>query len=285
MMKTLVHTFIKIHYWLNFIGIKIPGLGYVQKYLKKEFVFRFLGSNLLFFPSIEGSYDYLLIGKSNEPETHAFLNNVLPALNSANFIDVGASVGEFVMSACKHANVQKVFAFEPRPECSFVLWKNAELNDEKRLVVFENAVSNAESDIVFHRNPGGTSSGMYNHSTSGRVITLNVKAVTLDSVLPEKLENAVILIDVEGAEPLVLKGGNTFIENNKPLIIFEYNNTSKQHFHLSEIKEILGKEYDILRLKSDGNLDKDFSNSWNCVAMPLNTVFSKILLNSIKLGS
>jgi FkbM family methyltransferase len=281
-MKTLVLTFIKIHYWLNSIGIKMPGLGFVQKYLKEEFVFRFLGSNLLFLPSIEGSYDYLLIGKSNEPETHAFLKNVLPALRSVNFIDVGASVGEFVMSACKHTNVQKVFAFEPRPECVFVLRKNAELNSEKRTIVFENTVSNTEGNIGFHRNPGGTSSGIYKHSTRDSGITLNVKAVTLDSALPEILENAVMLIDVEGAEPLVLKGGNTFIENNKPLIIFEYNNTSKQHFHLSEIKEILGKEYDILRLKSDGNLDKDFSNSWNCIAMPFNTVFSDILSNFIE---
>lgn len=280
-MRLYVIIFIRLHYWLNCRGIKIHGLGYVQRFLRKEFVFNAFGSKFLYAPPIEGSYDYLLIGKSNEPETQLFFSKVFPALKSANFIDVGASVGEFVMSACKYTNVKKVFAFEPRPECALVLRKNAELNEEKRIVAFQNAASDSAGSVTFHRNPGGTSSGLFGNSNSGR--GQNVNAIALDSVLPETMENTVMLVDVEGAEPLVLKGGLRFIQKNSPLIIFEYNQTSKQHFDLAEISALLGQNYDIYRLKGDGNLDIDFTNSWNCVAVPRNSVFREILRPSIKI--
>ena len=38
------------------------------------------------------------------------------------------------------------------------------------------------------------------------------KTITLDNALPLTLPNTVILIDVEGAEPLVMKGAIDFIE-------------------------------------------------------------------------
>ena len=82
---------------------------------------------------------------------------------------------------------------------------------------------------------------------------------------------------------MVLKGGNTFIHKNNPLIIFEYNQSSKQHFDLTEISALLGQNYDIYRLRRDGNLDIDFMNSWNCVAVPRNSVFHEILRPSIKI--
>ena len=107
--------------------------------------------------------------------------------------------------------------------------------------------------------------------------SIEVKTITLDQALPATLSNPIFLIDVEGAEPLVLMGGGNFVKLNKPLIIFEYNLTSKQHYRLEEIIDILGKEYDIYRLKNNGNLDSDFNNSNNCVAIPHNTFFSTIL--------
>jgi FkbM family methyltransferase len=197
-----------------------------------------------------------------------------------NFIDVGASVGEFVMSVCRYQNVQQVFAFEPRPDCAYVLKKNAELNYEKRMIVFENAVGNSESNVVFNLNTGGTSSGLYRNS-SINAKTINVKGITLDSALPEKLENPVMLVDVEGAEPKVFAGGINFIKNNKPLIIFEYNQTSKKYYNLKEIQDLLGQNYSIYRLRGDGRLDLEFSDSWNCVAIPDGSLFRTILESSI----
>ena len=81
------------------------------------------GKQFYYLHAIEGSYDYLLIGKSNEPETHLFSNRVLPKLNTVNFVDVGASIGEFVFSVSNYSNVQNIYPFEPRPDCASVLRK------------------------------------------------------------------------------------------------------------------------------------------------------------------
>ena len=53
---------------------------------------------------------------------------------------------------------------------------------------------------------------------------------TLDHELALVVNDTIILIDVEGYEPQVLKGGLQFINRRKPLIIFEYNYVSKMHF-------------------------------------------------------
>ena len=211
------------------------------------------------------------------------MDKVLQKLPIANFIDVGASVGEFVFGVSRYKNVQHIYAFEPRPDCAEVLRKNAKLNKEERIAIFENALDNiGGGELVIHLNAGGSSSGIYSLQNKFQSNTVEVKTMTLDMTLPVILQNTVLLIDVEGAEPLVLEGGRTFIQKNKPLIIFEYNQISKNHFHINEIIEILGSGYEIFRLKGDGNLDQDFSNSWNCVAIPENSLFEEVLLASIK---
>ncbi|MCC8144970.1 MAG: hypothetical protein LIO93_00725, partial [Bacteroidales bacterium] len=79
---------------------------------------------------------------------------------------------------------------------------------------------------------------------------------------------------------LVLKGGINFIKRNMPLIIFEYNNTSKKYFNLNDISNLLGKNYSFYKIKQDASLDKDLSNTWNVVAIPSNSNFEDILLKT-----
>jgi FkbM family methyltransferase len=174
-----------------------------------------------------------------------------------------------------YGNVRSIFAFEPRKECVDALKKTIQLNGENRIRVYHNLCSDKEENIDLHLNKGGTSAGIYN--TDGDTVQ-SVQSVKLDNVLPEQLDNAIILVDVEGAEPFVLRGGKEFIHKNLPLIIFEYNNTSKQYFNLDDIADITGERYSFWRLKSDGSLDKDFSNSWNVVAIPQDRIFERILL-------
>lgn len=86
-----------------------------------------------------------------------------------------------------------------------------------------------------------------------------------------------MLIDVEGAEPLVLESRTNFINQNHPLIIFEYNHVSKKYFNLDDIYKIIGNQHQVYRLKGDGTLDSDFSMSWNCVAVHIDSAFYKII--------
>jgi FkbM family methyltransferase len=282
-MNIYIRLLILSHYLINKSGLRAKGLGVAQKLLIHDFIFKAFGKKFYYDSDIEGSYDYLLIGRSNEPETWHILDKIFSHSASYNFIDVGASIGEFVTAASCYNNIQAIYAFEPRPGCAEVLRRSARLNNEERIQVFEFAVDDkGEGDIAFHLNAGGNSSGFFNISDHMVSRSIEVKTITLDQALPASLTNPIFLVDVEGAEPLVLRGGQNFIKLNKPLIIFEYNLTSKQHYRLDEIVDILDEGYDIYRLKNDGNLDMDFDNSYNCVAIPRNSVFSTILQPLIK---
>lgn len=269
--------------WLSqhYLGIHIPGMGFVQRFLKSDFTFSYRGKvkcnnkYLYYNKDVTGSYDCLLAGHSNEPETPLFFKRIVPNLAKCNFIEVGASIGEFVVEMSCYDNVEHIYAFEPRTECVEALRKTVALNgDEARVDILPYIVAETEGKMVLHNNPGGTSSGIYGEGDD----CYTVETVALDSILPKTMENAIMLVDVEGTEPVVLKGGKEFIKTNRPLIIFEYNQTSKMHFHLDDIYAILGNEYRIYRIKGDASLDQDFSNSWNCVAIPVNSNFDEILL-------
>ena len=111
---------------------------------------------------------------------------------------------------------------------------------------------------------------------------VKVTATTLDAELLKFDEPAVILIDVEGAEALVLRGGSRYIQTARPLIIFEYNHVSKKFFTLDTIRSILGETYSLFRLRDDGFLDQSFESTWNCVAVSSDSVFFEACQSIIK---
>jgi hypothetical protein len=97
MIKLIIFFFIRIIYISNkYLNFNLKGLGKIQRFLVKDFVFTAFKTQFQYDNTIEGSYDFLLIGKSNEPETRKFLNCLIPQLNRFVFIDVGASIGEFI---------------------------------------------------------------------------------------------------------------------------------------------------------------------------------------------
>lgn len=277
-MQIIVFYYIRLIYFLSQkFKIKLFGLGRVQRFLTEDFVFTAFNRKIYYKSSIEGSYDLLLIGRSNEPETHLFFNKLFPKLRDITFIDVGGSIGEFINLASTHPSVKKIYGFELRPDCALVLKKNAELNNENRIEVFEMALSDQVGTLSFNLNAGGSSSSIHNDIRKNKGNILTIKTELLDNVISEIIGDLVILIDVEGAEIDVLKGARTMIATFKPLIIFEYNDISKKFFHIDQIQEILGQDYTLKRVKQNGELDDDFENSWNCIAIPGNSVFSSFL--------
>jgi hypothetical protein len=60
----------------------------------------------------------------------------------------------------------------------------------------------------------------------------------------------------------------------KPVIIFEYNHVTKEHFKLEEVESELGNEYRLYGLNSKGKLDNNFNNTWNLVALHSSQPFS-----------
>jgi FkbM family methyltransferase len=169
-----------------------------------------------------------------------------------------------IVSACGSKSVRYAYGYEPQLDCVKACNESLRLNSIENAVIYPRLLSDCRGGLDFFINlksPG--SSGIYDDTGYKEKMISS----TLDSEnIPDSLPS-IILIDVEGAEPLVIKGGMHYIRRVKPLIVFEFNDLSKKHFCISDIEELLGNDYEIFRLRGDGYLDTDLVNTWNCVAV------------------
>ena len=262
-------SFVKVVWFLrkNFL-IKVYGLGYSASKIDFEFPFLLNGARFQFVPSAAKSFGYLPAGIPNEPETHLFLQYVLNGMDDVLFIDVGASIGEFVITMACDSRVSKVFAFEPHHQSRHALHKSAQYAPLGKIEIsgkgisFENGFSNFNFS---ERAP--TAAGILNLESSQQG---EIEICTLDNaVQPKSGQPVILLIDIEGGELNALRGGMELIHDANPLIIFEYNATTRKFFLLKDAMELIGKNYSFHRLRSgDGRLDNDLSTTWNVVALP-----------------
>jgi FkbM family methyltransferase len=257
-------------------NINLPGLGFALRLIKHDFVINVMGRKMFFNHKVAPCYGRHISGLWNEPETHIFLNALISNLSHpVAFIDVGANIGEMVIDVSKHSNIEKIFAFEPSAECCIAIRKSLELNNFKNLEVIEKLVGETNELVKFgmSKSIGGSSVLSQDSQESGS----ETEMTTLDTVLLDTKGLSIILVDVEGYEPQVLKGATRFIQETKPLVVYEYNQVSKKYFHTDDIQEILGHNYEIFRLRQDGKLDQEVENAWNCVAIPVDSEFAKLL--------
>ena len=257
------------HRVMRSFGMKLRGIGIALRCLSEEFNFSIQGRRFAFLPSCAGAYCLMPAGLWNELETHLFFRNVLPRIgHPVTFIDVGASVGEMAIDVAMFVGVEKVIAFEPEPRSAEAIRKSALLNTATNIDVINKAVGDYCGRISFlvdERSP--TSAHVEGVGDPEIHSAGNVEIVTLDSLNLNTRSQVCMLIDVEGFEPSVMRGGARLIRAYRPLIIFEFNQTSKKHFSLDEIRSILGVGYIIYRLTQDGWLSADLQNTWNCVAV------------------
>lgn len=270
-MYSILYGFVKDHFKRN-----LPWLGYALRKIKHDHILEIHGRKMFMSHKVAVCYGRHISGDWSEPETHTFLNGMIQQMHSSvAFVDVGANIGEMVIDVSRHVNVTKVIAFEPLSDCVEAIKKSLDLNHIKNYLVIEKLVSDNIGQASFgaSRSVGGSSV----LSQESMESATQVAATTLDHELVSVVNDTIILIDVEGYEPQVLKGALQFISRVKPLIIFEYNQVSKMHFKSADIQTLLGDQYTIYRLRSDATLDTDIEHAWNCVAVPSNTKFSKIL--------
>ncbi|MFT4062616.1 MAG: FkbM family methyltransferase [Edaphocola sp.] len=274
----IVKMYARLHgFFHERFAVNIPGLGFLYRQIKKDTVFSVKSKKLYFNHKIADNYGHLINGRFNERETHLFLDRVFDDGKGTqfNFVDIGANVGEFVLDYSGHPFVKSVTAFEPQPEQQKALEATIELNNFKATRLVKSPVSGKEEDILFNFNAtNSTASGI---TTDGSVGTV-LRATTIDKEFFDTGDSGhfVFLIDTEGAELSIMKGGEQLIRQNTPLIIFEYNHVTKKHFTIGDVERFLGDKYKVYRLRPDGNLDLNFSNTWNLVAVPQTGYFQRL---------
>lgn len=140
-----------------------------------------------------------------EPSETAVLRSLLR--RGDTFIDVGANIGWHTLIAAKAVGPEgHVIAFEPAPVSFEILRHNAEVNGCRNAILVPKALSDKPGSVRLHLSD--TNKG---HNTildePGLKETIDVEAVPLDDYMKDVArEVALVKIDVEGAEGLVLEG-------------------------------------------------------------------------------
>jgi FkbM family methyltransferase len=121
----------------------------------------------------------------------------------ARVFDIGAHQGVVAMMLAREVGPSgHVLAVEPNPHNAAVARKNRELNGMTQIDIVEAAVSDRSGTIVFnHGLDGQLDDGT---GAGGR---MSVASVTLDELAQRHGMPAFVMIDVEGAECMVLKAG------------------------------------------------------------------------------
>ncbi len=144
------------------------------------------------------------------------------------FVDIGANIGLFTLKAAQLVGPSgRVFAVEPGRETAARLARNLALNQYSYIEQIPVALSDREGVALLHHVMLGGDSQAFSllDYGEGDVAAEEVQCRTLDGVVAQfgltRLD--CIKIDVEGAEPLVLKGGAETLSSLRPIIIFEVN--------------------------------------------------------------
>ncbi|MEO0224056.1 MAG: FkbM family methyltransferase [candidate division WOR-3 bacterium] len=250
------------YFFYRFFKIKLRGIGVLSDYIKKPFIFKFENVYLFFNPKISRSYNLLVISKPNEEGTHLFLDSFLEKNEGEfQFLNIGASIGEFLIKYAKHPKIKKAIGFEPIYEAYKSLKISKILNDLENLEVFNVLIGNREGIVDFYYKPKSpTSSSIKDNENS---IVLKLKMESLDNFYERGiLENmkTIMLIDVEGAEYEVILGGIRFISDVKPLIIMEYNQISRKFYNIENVLKVLPKGYYLSNLEKTSNVILIYNN-------------------------
>ncbi|HEY0672866.1 MAG TPA: FkbM family methyltransferase [Longimicrobiales bacterium] len=251
-------------------GVNLRGLGWMLRHVGREQEFELADQRMLFDPAVAGCYDRLITGQFNERETYQFIVRAI-ALTTApvTFVEVGANVGEFLIPLAAQPKVQRAIGYEPHPVCAAVCKRSALMNGLSNVEVRPHLVGDGMLQ-PFHIDTVNPNASAID--PNGELIP----TVRLDDELRDISAPLIMLIDVEGAEPLVLDGARETTTRTAPLIVFEYNYISRRHYSVAKVQGMLGTRYRIYRLRRDGSLDHKVEKSWNCVAIPQNSEFAAL---------
>ncbi len=253
------------------MGLKPRGLGWLQRLLSEDRVVNVDGYSFFVSAEVADSYGMLTGGHFSEPETHMFLDFLLQQLDEVIFVDGGCNVGEFVISVGCASSTKRVVGYDIHPDCIEACRRSIQLNGLKDscTVYLRGLGSKVDTARVSFGKHAPQGTNLYDKDGQE---TKKVEISTLDRELEKGIlaDEApyVVLLDVEGYEHEILRGASNFVEHHNPLIVFEYNEVSRQFFTLDDIRQTLGDDYTVYRLASDGFLDLQLDDTWNCVAVP-----------------
>ncbi|MBW7912989.1 MAG: FkbM family methyltransferase [Taibaiella sp.] len=206
---------------------------------------------------------YLAGGKTHSSEIRLakFMINKLQPGDC--FLDIGAHFGYFTLLAASLVGDNgKVYAVEPASETYALLQQNTAVWNNIKL--FHKAVSDKTGMVSFYEFPVRYSE--YNTLDVEKFLKedwikkynpqkTEVQATTIDGFLDEnKLNPAMIKIDVEGAEVQAIYGGAHTWQGQSPVLIMEYLDEGNESSYTRAAAAMYGYGYQSYMITDDGKL-------------------------------
>ena len=204
-------------------GVKNPELTLFQD---SHIVIKELDDNSRIFIDLADSVIgwNIIRGTYEKPELDFVRRTIKPG---QNVIDIGANIGVFTITMCSLVGpTGKVYAFEPHePEAKLLAKSIVENSFTDRVVLERMAVSHEAGkgnlvSAVKTINAGGAYLSNNVEQIPAGHETNEIELITLDTY-NLKRPVSFIKIDVEGAEPLALRGAKHLLQEDRPVILSE----------------------------------------------------------------
>ncbi len=177
--------------------------------------------------------------KNNQIFEEDMVNSkLLPIIKNCKIVvDLGANIGTHCISYGNHNRECIIYAFEPQKQIYKILELNIHQNDLQGIVIpINKAVSHEKGKLKLEKVPEDTpfnKGGVGFNDNGGE----EVDVITLDSLDLNGCD--FIKMDIQGAEPLAIIGGEKTIKKFKPKIMFEYDGSyiNPAHVNLDKIPD------------------------------------------------
>ena len=161
-----------------------------------------------------------------EPHILRLMDQILCKHRRGIMIDVGANIGASTIPLAIRNDHIDFYCFEPHPSVFEKLKGNLSLNFLDKVHAINAAVSDADDTIKFYAQVGSDNMGMssmrLNHDI-GKHDVIEVANARLDESFNGRTDPVILIkIDVQGAEPAVMKSAESIIRKDKPVIFFEF---------------------------------------------------------------
>jgi FkbM family methyltransferase len=188
----------------------------------------------------------------------AFLKSIIQ--EHSTVLDIGANCGWYSLALARHCSGAQIHAFEPIPPTHDILMRNIQHNGFGNITAHQLAFSNQDAILEFLYTPrcsGATSLMKTGQPCPEEQLEKFIcPATTLDIFCTiHGLAPDIIKCDVEGAELMVMQGGEKILAAHKPVILIELlRNWSRQFgYHPNDVVALLGKNgYRAYTLGMDG---------------------------------
>jgi FkbM family methyltransferase len=173
--------------------------------------------------------------------------------SDSSCVDVGAHEGIWLEELRRVAPRGRHLAYEPLPHLARDLAERFPEMDVRNAALSNR---NGETTFVHVRDlPGYSGLRRRDYPREVDAETITVRTERLDDALPEDFVPALIKVDVEGAERLVVEGALETIRRHRPIVVFEHGPGAAEHYETTpgDMYRLLGEEAGLSLFDLDGN--------------------------------